>query len=212
MMYHEHLGLLLSARTETLRMTRGLSQEQSEYSPGAGRWSAGEVLHHLLLADQVFLDVLRQLINLAKAGKRAVVSRSLKEVNTSIRFFPKFLLPLVEVPLTIFNLFLPPFLREALTQFPVVPLDNPDIAQPAKALPIADLRVRLQDSFDRIEALLDANPNLNYRHMRYRHPLVGDNTALGTLRILAVHELRHHAQIAGILRSDGFPAAVEQAA
>ena len=48
---------------------------------------------------------------------------------------------------------------------------------------------------------------LDYRELRYQHPLMGDNNVLQILRILSLHERRHHSQIQDIFRSRQFPKA-----
>jgi len=128
-------------------------------------------------------------------------------VNTSIAFIPKSVLPLLEIPFTVFNLFVPTAVREVMTQFRFLPAQNPDVAIPQKGKPVDILRSALQASYEETAALLDANPGLDYNKMRYSHPLMGDNSVIDSLRILALHERRHHEQIREILRSRQFPKA-----
>jgi hypothetical protein len=41
--------------------------------------------------------------------------------------------------------------------------------------------------------------------MLYQHPIMGSNSVLQMLRIVALHERRHQSQIQEVLRSRQFP-------
>src|SRR5579859_165987 len=101
-MFRQNLDLTLAARAETLRLCSGISQAQSEFAPH-GKWSTGEVLGHLLLTDRLYRTNFVQLIELRKAGRRAVIRDSFSNLNTSIAYIPKPLLPLFEIPFTMIN-------------------------------------------------------------------------------------------------------------
>jgi DinB family protein len=205
--YSNDLELLRVTRADTLHLTGGLTQAQADYIPVPGKWSAGEVMDHLALADGVYRNTIADLIRLAKAGKRTVINGTFKEVNVSIAHIPKAALPFLEVPLTLFNLFVPPFVREILTEFPVLPTQNPDIAHPRKGLPIGVLREAIRTAYEKTAALFSDNPGLDYKRMRYRHPLLGDNNVLGLIRIVSFHERRHHTQLRTLFESRDFPRA-----
>ena len=204
-MYQEGLELLRVTRSRTLRLCAGMTQSQSDHSPGVGKWSAGEVLDHLLLAEKLYRDIYARLIQMQKAGQRPVVHIGFDEVNTSIAFIPKAMLPMLEIPFTMLNLFVPTKVREAMIQFRFLPAQNPDVAVPQKGKSIKELRRALLASYEETAALFDANPALDYRWMRYIHPLMGDNTVLDSLRVVSLHERRHQTQIEEILRSRQFP-------
>jgi hypothetical protein len=204
-MYQHNLQLLRSARALTLRLSAGTTQEQSDFSPGPGKWSLGEVLDHLLLAEKLYRDIFARLIEMQKAGKQAVIRIGFDEINTSIAYIPKPLLPMLEIPFTMLNLFVPTSVREVMTQFRILPAQNPDAARPRKGKAIADLRPALSGSIAETAALLDANSGLPYDRMRYIHPLMGDNSILDSLRIIALHERRHHSQMRDILDARRFP-------
>ena len=206
-MYESDLAMLHSAREATLRLCAGLTQPQADFSPGAGKWSAGEVLDHLLLAEKLYRGIFARLIQMRKAGQRPVIRIGFAELNTRIGYIPKPLLPLLEFPLTMMNLFIPTRVRETMTQFRILPVQNPDLSTPQKGKPVDELHAALAASFEETAALLRANPGLDYREMRYIHPLMGDNSVLQSLRIIALHERRHQGQIRDILRSRRFPKA-----
>jgi hypothetical protein len=204
-MYQQSLELLHVTRAATLRKCAGMTQAQSDFSPAAGKWSAGEVLDHLLLAEKLYRGIFARLIEMQKAGQKPLIHISFDEVNTSIAFIPKPLLPLLEIPFTMLNLFVPARVREAMTQFRYLPAQNPDVAIPQKGKPIDELRNALAVSYEETASLLNANPGLDYRRMRYIHPLMGHNNVLDSLRIVALHERRHQSQIDDILRERQFP-------
>jgi len=206
-MYHQSLTMVRLARAETLRLSAGVTQAQSDFSPGPGKWSAGEVLDHLLLAEKLYRDIFACLIELQKSGQRPLIHIGFDQVNVSIAFIPKPLLPMLALPFTMMNLFIPTVVREAMTQFRSLPAQNPDIAAPRKGKSIAELRRALSASYEETATLLDSNPSLDYRRLRYVHPLMGDNSVLDGLRMVALHERRHQAQFVEILRSRRFPKA-----
>jgi DinB superfamily len=201
--YKQNLALLRSTRDDTLRLCSRISQGQSEFAL-PGKWSAGEVLHHLVLADDLYRRNFIQLIDLANSGETPILRSNFTELNTSIAYIPKPLLPMLEIPFTVLNLFVPTMLRETLTQFRLLPAQNPDITTPTKDKLLPELRATLQSSCKQIETLFNDNPHLDYRAMRYQHPIMGSNHVLQMLRIMALHERRHQSQIRDILRSRQF--------
>src|SRR5947207_3113250 len=178
-MYKQDLEMLRLTRAETVRLGCGITQAQSEFTPARGKWSVGEVLDHLLLAEGYYRRMFAQLIELKKSGvARPVIQHGFDEVNTSIAYIPKSLLPMLELPFTVFNMFVPTPVREVMTQFRIVPAQMPDMAKPRAGRLVAELREELAASYEQTAALFHANPRLNYRDMRYRHPLLGDNHML----------------------------------
>jgi hypothetical protein len=202
-MYHQNLELLHSTRAGTLRLCSAITQAQSEFAP-PGKWSAGEILHHLLLAENMYRRNFAQLIDMQKSGERPVLRRSFADMNTSIAHIPKPILPVLEIPFTVMNMFIPTVVRETMMQFRLVPAQNPDVMTPKKGQPVNDLRVALQASYHEMVALFNANPQLDYRGMIFQHPILGSNNLLEMIRILALHERRHQSQIRDLLRLPQF--------
>ena len=205
MQFTDDVEMLRLTRAETLRLGAGVTQMQSEFTPARGKWSVGEVLDHLLLAEDYYRRMIARLVELDKSGARPVISSSFADVNTSIAYIPKSLLPMLEIPFTVLNMFVPTPVREAMTQLRFLPAQNPDMAKPQHGKPLKELRDALAASYEQTAAVFQSNPGLNYRGMRYRHPLLGDNNVLQVLRIVALHERRHHSQIKEILRARQFP-------
>jgi uncharacterized damage-inducible protein DinB len=206
-MYQADLALFRAIRHRTLELVEGLSQPQAEFSPGPGRWSVGEVLDHLLLAEGLNRREIAQLIDLAKSGRTPYLNRTFADLNVSIAFIPKAMLPFLEVPFRLLNMLMPSSARELMTRYRLIPAQNPDVGTPRRGQPIDELRRELRSSLQETEALFEANPTLDYRAMIHEHPLTGVNNVLQLLRFVASHERRHQSQISDILRLPGFPRA-----
>lgn len=204
-MFRESLEMFRSTRSRTIAMADELSQEQLDFTPASGKWSAGEVLDHLLLAERVNRDQIAELIDLKKAQRRPFVRRTFADVNVSIAYIPKSILPILEVPFTLLNTFVPAGVREFMTSNRLVPAQSPDIASPRRGRPVAELREALASSFKETEDLLNANADLDYVEMKVQHPLMGTNNVPGLLRFMALHEKRHQSQINNIMASPQFP-------
>src|SRR5207248_4144115 len=145
-----------------------------------------------------------RLIQLQKSGQRPVLRSNFTDLNPSVAYIPKSLLLMLEIPFTVLNLFVPNVVRETMTQFRLLPAQNPDITTPKKGQRIGDLRASLQSSHDDIAALFSANPDLDYRAMRFQHPILGSNSVVQMLRIAVMHERRHQSQIQDLLRLPQF--------
>jgi uncharacterized damage-inducible protein DinB len=144
---------------------------------------------------------------MAKSGQKPYLNRTFTDLNVSIAFIPKVMLPFFEVPFRLLNMVIPSFVREFMTRYRLVPAQNPDVGTPHKARPIDELRHELHSSLRETEALFEANPTLDYRTMVHQHPLTGANNVLQLLRFVASHEQRHQSQISDILRLPSFPRA-----
>jgi hypothetical protein len=206
-MYQSNLALFRAARHRTLELSDGLTQAQIDFSPGPSRWAVGEVLDHLLLAEALNRREIAELIDMAKNGRRPHLKRTFADMNVSMAYIPKSMLPALEVPFRMLNMVVPRFAREFMTRYRLVPAQSPDIGTPRKDRSIDDLRRELRASLQEMGALFDANPTLAYRTMIHQHPLMGINNAVQLLRIVALHEQRHQSQIGDILRHPGFPRA-----
>jgi len=143
-MYQANLNEFRSARAATLGQAAGLTDHQASFTSGPGKWSAGEVLDHLLLAEQLYRDKFAQMIAMQKAGQKAEIRSSFSEINTSVMYIPLAALPLPEAPFRMMNLFVPTAVRETLTRYRVMPAQAPSIAKPRPGRPVAEQRHREQ--------------------------------------------------------------------
>src|SRR6266478_4318082 len=106
-MFRPGLNSFGETRAQTRAMVRDLSQTQMDYTPAPGKWSVGEVLDHLVLGEKYFRGEIKRLIDLRRAGREAVLRRGFKDLNISVAFFPKALLPFLEMPIALFSRFIP---------------------------------------------------------------------------------------------------------
>jgi hypothetical protein len=195
LMFQQDLATARAARNRTLEMTAGLLQAQAVFTPGRNACPVGEILDHLLLTDQTNRREIARLVGMAKRGQKPIVSLTLAEFNFSPAFIPRPLLPLFEVPFRVINTFMPRSVRGLIVRYRLVPARNADIANPRKERPITELRNDRESSIADTTNLLNTNPDLNYREMVFDHPVLGTNSVLDLLRILAVREFRHQDQI-----------------
>ena len=195
----ESLDEFRATRARTLSMARRLTQEELDFVPAAGRWSIGEVLDHMVLAEGVNRDLISKLIELRRAGRSPKLDLSFSDLNISVAYLPQSVLQVLELPLTLMNMLVPNILRNYLTRHRVVPFRNPDAAAPRRGRMVSVLITDLTDSVNKTEALFQANSCLDYGEMVLRHPLLGKYDVPGLLRFMSAHEQRHQSQIADVL-------------
>jgi uncharacterized damage-inducible protein DinB len=198
-MFRTDLNSFAETRAQTLDMVRDLSQAQMDYTPTPGRWSVGEVLDHLVLSERYFRGEINRLIELWRAGRRPVLQRGFRDLNISIAFFPRSLLPFFEVPIAFFSRFIPRPVQEFALRSRLIPAQHPDVSAPRKGRPARELLGELASSLQETRALFEANADVDYRALFHQHPLLGSNHVLQLLRILTLHEQRHQGQIADVL-------------
>lgn len=203
----ESLAGFRATRSRTLELAGGLTQAQLDHAPARGKWSAGEVLDHVLLAEATNRRYLARLVELKRAGRRPRLDLTFSDLNVSVAYFPRSALPLVEAPLKLLNAFVPGSVRNYLTRNRLVPFQNPDVAAPRRGRPARLLRQDLLASLEETEALFRANPELDYGEMEVRHPLLGRYDVPGLLRFMSAHEQRHQSQLADIISDPRFPRA-----
>ncbi len=198
-MYTNALNMLQAARRQTLQMTAGLTDERASLRPSPGAWSVNEVLDHLLISETLYRQTIEALIRLHREGKRPVIYHSLANIDTRLPFVPASLMPLLDVPLTVMNMFVPSFVRERLLQSRGMKAIAPTVSRPTSNKTLAEVRAGLEQSVAATEALFQANSDIDFRGLRHHHPVTGANNVLQILRIVASHEIRHQGQIAEIL-------------
>lgn len=196
------LDRIRRVRAATLALVQGVAQERLDRRPAPGRWSPGEILDHLILADRLYRRDLERLFELARAGERPVVRRGFADFNPSVLFFPKALLPLLEPPLALLNALLPDALRDAIGRARWIPAQNPDAAEPRRGRSGRELRRDLEESLAATEELFRGSETLDLAAMEHYHPLLGRRDLDGLLRFIADHEERHQAQLREALGSD----------
>jgi uncharacterized damage-inducible protein DinB len=194
-----------AARGDSVRIAAPLTQAQLDFRPRAGRWSIGEVLHHLMLAEELYRGEIGRLVDLARAGRRPYIRRTFSEVNVAPFFVPDAVLPMFDIPFSIMNRFIPQSVRDFAIEYPLVPIRNPSVSTPRAGRPAAELRAGLVSSLEQTRVLLASNGDLPFERMVSEHPLMGPANVPQILAFLARHERRHHSQIERVTREDRFP-------
>ena len=192
-------------RWRTLALINGLTQAQVNHAPAAGKWSVGEVADHLLLSEKLFRDQIEELIELRVSGREPALNRTFADIDISFAFVPKALLPFLDLPMMLMNLFVPRAVRELMMRYRIAPAERPDAVAPRRGRDAEELRAELSVSLRKTESLLSAHSGLDYLAMVVRHPLLGKNNAPQLLRLMALHEERHQAQIRDALTDSSFP-------
>ncbi len=204
-MLKDSLEMFRSTRAQTMAMVDGLTQEQMDHVPARGEWSVGEVLDHLILGQRLNVCYIAEVIEMKKAGRQPVRKLSFSDVDVSVGYIPKSLLPVLETPFTILNMFVPAGVRDFMTRNRLVPAQNPNITTPRRGRSAAELRDDLISSLKELETLLESHAHLDFSEMVIMHPLLGNNDVPSLVRFLALHEQRHQSQIDDVLKSPRFP-------
>lgn len=195
-------------RTETLEIVAELTQEQADFSPSPRKWSAGQVLDHLVRTDEVFREEYDELVRRWRKRRGPVsLFRTLSDAGFSLPLVPDAFLPLFDVPTAVAGVLVPRQVRQAVFGNRSVPAKAPPRIEPRKGRPAAELRGELAAFQAYLERLFADNPDVEWDRLRYYNPMCGFTNLPGVMSFLASHERRHQGQLREILESDGFPAA-----
>ena len=193
-----------ATRFETLALLDGLTQEQVDYRPAPAKWSAGEIIDHLLKADAFYLRELEELLRRARSGRVPFLFRSVAEIVDIPRPL-HYVLPFAEIPFAVANSFFPAPLRRAVIAERRLPLRSPELMAPETGRSVAELKDDLHGLIDRLDAMEQDGSDL-YR-LRYYNPVVGLTNLPSAIKFLANHEKRHQRQLRDLLSARGFPQA-----
>ncbi|MDD5563005.1 MAG: DinB family protein [Thermoanaerobaculaceae bacterium] len=175
----EELRARLEADLEALlAAVTPLDQVEADWRPAPERWSAGEVLHHVVLANRTFAIVARKLI---QQGRRAGVTAG----PQTRRSWPR--------------------IRAIAEIGASGPVKNPDRVTPAHGFPIAALCRDLIESHAAVMATIPALAGLDLGALRFPHPLGFELNLYQWVDIAGAHERRHLFQLRTITASPGFP-------
>ena len=152
-------------RAQTLAGVAPLTQPQLDFRPREGSWSIGEIADHLILAEALYRGEIERLIAMVKNGERPYLKRSFADVNVSPLHLPDVMLSFLEVPFGMMSRMIPESVRSVVTQFPIVPVRNPDVATPRFGRPAAELREDLTSSLARTRALIEEHATLDFTRM-----------------------------------------------
>ncbi|MFI5166728.1 MAG: DinB family protein [Thermoanaerobaculales bacterium] len=155
-----------------------LTQAQADWKPAPERWSVGEVLHHLALANRSFAFVVRKLVTRGH-------SEGLAAQPGARRSWPR--------------------MRSIADASLSGPVRNPDRATPRHGRPIEALRNELVASHAAVAEQLPTLAGLDLAALTLSHPLGFDLNLYQWVDIAGAHERRHLAQIRTVIAEPGFP-------
>ncbi len=193
-------------RRETLKLVEGLGQEQSDFQPDRDTWAVGQVLDHILKLDALIVRELEVALNQRRRGI-PFTYRGIADVDTTVPWILRPLLPWVEVPFGIFNAVVPLSVRNSLTGNRAIPLRAPAVLQPRSGRSIEDLRQDLGATFDQLERQQADDPDIDLETTYYYNPITGLSSIAGLYRFVSNHERRHQKQLRDILEAGSFPRA-----
>jgi hypothetical protein len=192
-------------REHTLSILGRLTEEQAAWSPKQGSWSIIEIADHLLLSEKTYREQARRLLRKAEDGRGNTLEISLDEMDVGLLAIPREVVPLLEFPMRMFNLFVPSVVRETFIRYRVVSSLNPRNSQPRKGLVLAQIRRDLTTSLEETEQFLAMPMPHDLEELTFSHPIMGNNTFPQWFRIIVAHEQRHHEQMERVQALAGFP-------
>lgn len=195
----KRIGEIRAVREKTLSLLEPLSQQQMDRKEAPDRWSPGQVADHLVKSHRMYMAEIKKLIALKRAGREPEIRVRLSEMAFEVPFLPKFMLPLAEAPVSVFNYVMPAPLREMFLRSPIVPAQAPGVLRPTEGRPRDTLLQDLRDAMRETEELFVQNLDIDMTELRYYHPLFGFNGVDGILGLLASHEERHQKQLMKML-------------
>jgi len=198
-----------AVRRETLSLVEKLDQQQSEYQQSAKKWSVGQVLDHLVKLDTLVVRELEVTLNQRSRGI-PLVYRGVADIDTSIPWALKPILPFFEIPFGVFNSAVPQTLRRRLTGNRRLSVPAPRVIEPRSGRRLTTLREELATAFRTLGEQQANHPQIDLNRVYYYNPIAGLNTVAGLYRFLSNHERRHQGQLRDLLADPSFPGPGEQ--
>lgn len=201
------LGPWRRARRETLALVAGLSQEEADRRPRIDKWSVGEVLDHLLKAERYFVSEIEVILGKAERGEAPELKRSFVEMDGTVLFLPKAIMPWIGVPFGWINGLLSDSWRRRLASLRCFPIQTPGFLAPERDRAAGQLSHELDEASDltRLETRLQGSPTIELSPCRYEHPFLGQFDLPRFVEFAVLHEQRHQAQIGEILACPDAP-------
>ncbi len=198
------IDVFRTTRERTISLVAGLSEDDMASSPAPGKWSAGELVDHLLRAESLWRREVEQLIELQRSGRQPYLSRLLADFPVPIvGRLPMPLVGLFTIPLTVFNTFLPARFFESFLRLRALPAPAPTVLTPQPGRAGDELREDLKNGLQQTVAVFEDNDDLHFQRLLYQHPFFGVVNAVGLLRLISAHERRHQDQLREILAQLG---------
>jgi hypothetical protein len=192
-------------REKTRTILGQLTTSQAAWSPQPDKWSILQIADHLVRTEEMYLEQFQSLVKMAEEGRGNTMEISLAEVDVGFAAIPREVAPLFELPMRVFNIFVPHVLREAMVRYPIVASLNPRQSKPRENLSLSKLRQDLVRSLDATEEFFAGPLPHNIQDLTVSHPIMGNNTIPQLFRIVIAHEQRHQEQMEGVQAHAKFP-------
>ncbi|MBO3269297.1 DinB family protein [Hymenobacter defluvii] len=164
----------LERATERLIQSAEALGERAHQSPGPGKWSAAQVVQHLLISETGINQYLEKKVLEAEGLQHAGLGHFLRS---------RVLRVLLRVPFLRFKA--PTYLASKM---------------PVSAPPLPELRQQWASVRRRLEQLLNEYPEHLMRRAIFRHPRSGMLTIAQTLDFMVDHVLHHQKQLERIAK------------
>lgn len=165
-----------TARKALLDEVRGLSEKQLAFQPAPGRWSIGEILDHLCLAERSITRVVSKILQQA-AGRGLIGEPGSMDV------------PPYRIDLATYNR----------------PAAAPESVRPSPEQPLDRLCSGLQESRERLLEVTGRVDGRVVGNVTIRHFQLGDLHFYQWLALEGAHEAKHLAQIRQAKSHPDFP-------
>jgi hypothetical protein len=192
-------------RKRTIATLGEVNAEQALWSPEKGTWSIAQIADHLLRSEEMYREQFRRLIEMSQEGRGTSIEISLKEVDVAFAAIPREVIPLLEFPIKMFNLFVPHVVRETMVRYPLIAALNPRSSAPRAGLMPGKLREDLAAALAETEAFFRMPMPPNVNQLTINHPIMGNNTIPQLFRIMIAHEERHQGQMSNVRAHKNFP-------
>jgi hypothetical protein len=167
-----------AVREALRREVQGLSEGQLAFQPIPGKWSIGEILDHLHLAERSIARVLSKILQ--QAAGRGLVGEP-----GSMDYLPH------QIDLQIYN----------------QPADAPESVRPSPERPLGQLLESLQESRERLQEVASQADGRVVGNVTIRHFQLGELHFYQWLALAGAHEAKHLVQIRQIKANPRFPGA-----
>ncbi len=195
---------LRSTRERTRALVAGLSDEEMAERPSPERWSAGELVDHLLRTERLWRREVEELIRLKRSHRQPYLSRLVADLPVPlVGRLPAPLVGFLSVPMTVFSAFFPTRLFLSVLRHRGFPAKAPPALAPRRGRPADDLLRELAAGVEATVRVFEDNDDLSFRRMIYQHPLLGLVDAVDLLGVITVHEKRHQEQLIEMLEEIG---------
>lgn len=167
---------IAAVRESLCREVHGLSEEQLAFQPAPGKWSVGEILDHLHLAERSITRVLSKILQ--QAAGRGLIGEP-----GSLESLP------YQIDVEVYN----------------QPADAPESVRPSPERPLSQLLASLEESRERLLEVTNRADGRVVGNVTIRHFQLGELHFYQWLVLEAAHEAKHLTQICRIKAHPDFP-------